>query len=148
MMSRPLHAHADLARWILDQQIGESDRDNVAPAAQAVCAALYGRLTPLVTASGSQAFLTRSLHMAQEQFPFLAGLRGGSSPDDCLDGLGEALQDVDPEEAYEALASVIANMIELLATFIGEDLTGRILREQWPNAPLLPGRQVVEEDRA
>ena len=125
-----------LAGWALDRELGQRGPGAIVPAAQAACAALYVRLTPLVTGSGSQGFLTRSLHLAQDQYPFLDGLRAGASPDTCLEGLDEALRDVGSDDAYQALVLVLAHMIGLLATFIGDDLAMRILGEAWPDLPL------------
>jgi hypothetical protein len=146
MVHVPTARHLVLARWALDRELDRhKSRESVVPAGQAACAALYRRLTPLVTSSGSQGFLTRSLHLAREQYPFLQGLRGGASPETCLEGLDEALRDVGSDDAYQALVLVLAHMIGLLATFIGDDLAMRILGEAWPNLPL-ESDEVQEEE--
>lgn len=134
-----------LARWVLDRELERQEPAAVVQAAQAACAALYVRLTPLVTTAGSQGFLTRSLHLARAQYPFLEDVRGGASAETCLDGANEALQAVGSDDAYEAFVLVLAHMLGLLATFIGDDLAMRLAGEAWPNLPPLSDEAPEEE---
>lgn len=136
-------AHDDLARWILDREISTPE-GAIEAVAQRACQKLYTRLASLITMAGTQAFLDRALHMARAEFPSLDGLRAGSSPDTCLDGIDEALRGLGPEEAREVLVSVFANLIELLVTFIGEHLTLHVVRDIWPDAPLARARRQEE----
>ena len=46
----------------------------------------------------------------------------------------------------DALVALIAHVIALLARFIGDDLTGKLIRQRWPDAPLgASGRQRRKE---
>ena len=145
MAQVPTEEHLKLARAVLDREMARQESRAVVSAAQAACAAFHRRLVPLVTSSGSQAFVTRSLHLAKEQYPFLEGLRGGASAETCLDGADGALRGADPDEGYEALVLVLAHMVCLLAAFIGDDLATRIVAEAWPGVPLGPTGAQEEE---
>jgi hypothetical protein len=128
-------SHRELALWILGHELRVlGDPGTPEAAAERVCQQLYARLGPLVTVAGSQAFLTRSLRLARDDFPFLEGLRAGPTAHVCLDGMDGALHDVEPELVLDAFVAVIANMIGLLVTFIGEDLAMLTIRDGWPDA--------------
>ena len=47
----------------------------------------------------------------------------------------ERARDVEPTQVQEGIGAVLANLIGLLDTFIGEDLALRLVREAWPDAP-------------
>lgn len=114
------------------------DADGLRPsaAAERVCQKLSRRLSRLVSPAGSQAILSRALHLARINFPFLEGVLAGRPPEACLEGLDERLQDVGSSEASAGLHAVLGAMLDLLVGFIGEDLTVRLVREVWPNLPV------------
>jgi hypothetical protein len=117
-------AQRELALWLLEDGMGDArDPEALLDAADGACQKLYRRLAKLVTVVGYQALLSRALHLARGEFPFLDGVRAGAPEGDCLDGL------------RAALTSVLANVIELLTIFIGDDLALRLVRDIWPNAP-------------
>jgi hypothetical protein len=51
--------------------------------------------------------------------------------------LSEHLRDVEAGEAGKGLVAVLGLLLDLLVGFIGEDLTFRLVREVWPDLPLL-----------
>ena len=141
-------AQRDLARRFLAEEIGHRQDPEALPAAgEQVFQKLCVRLAKLVTATGSHALLARALYLARAEFPFLAGVRAGTVPDTCLDGLRESLQGVEPAQAGDGLVAVLTNMIGLLVTFIGEDLTLRLVRDVWPGAPSGQTSPGVEDAR-
>ena len=130
-------AHRELGAWILSHELAllkDDATEATAAAAERACRRFYGRLRPLVTLPGSQAFLSRSLHLAAREHPFLVNVRAGSSEEECLQGLDHALNDIDPASAAAAFITVLSHMIALLVTFIGHDLTMHAIREVWPDA--------------
>lgn len=136
-MATATPAHQELARWILASEMGDRQEPTaVAEAAELACQKLSQRLARLVTVAGGQALLARALHLARPDFPFLEGVRPGSSPESCLEGLREHVQRVEPARAREGLALVLASLLGLLATFIGDELTLRLVRDVWPDARL------------
>jgi hypothetical protein len=130
-------AHRELARWLLAREVDHHREPiDLAAAAEAACRKLGHRVARLVTFVACQALLARALHLARRDFPFLEGVRPGPSPDVCLEGLAERLRGVEHARATEGLAAVLANVLGLLATFIGDEITMRLVRDAWPDARL------------
>jgi hypothetical protein len=128
--------HADLANWLLAKEIGtEADGVGVAAAAEQVGRKLSLRLSTLITPAGSQAILSRALHLARVEFPFLEGVHAGTTPEACFEGLGPPVLDLEAGEAGRGLHTVLRIMLDLLVGFIGEELTLRLVREVWPDLP-------------
>jgi hypothetical protein len=110
-------------------------------AAERVCNKLFRRLSSLVSPAASQALLSRALHLARAEFPFLDGVRADTSPETCFEGLGERAHQVEADEAGKGLLAVLRILLDLLLDllvgFIGEDLTLHLVREVWPDLPLI-----------
>jgi hypothetical protein len=130
-------AKRDLGRLLLTAATGDqTDPATLPGAAERAFQKLCRQLAELVTMVGSQALFSRALYLTRTQFPFLAGVRAGTTPEACLEGLRDSVQGVEPAQAREGLAALFATLIELLTTFIGEDLTLRLVAEVWPEMPL------------
>jgi hypothetical protein len=128
-------ARSDLARSLLAKEItGEADPRGLSQAAERVGQKLSRRLSRSVSAAGSQAMVSRALHLTRAEFPFLEGVCAGTPPEACFEGLIERVHNV---EAGEALVALLGTLLDLLVGFIGEDLTMRLVREVWPELPLL-----------
>ena len=128
---------SDLAAWLLARELAtEVDSPGLfLAAAERVYQKLAPGLSRLVSTAGAQAMLSRAPYVAQAQFPFLEGARAGASPDVCLQGLAERMQDIDAIEAAQGLQAVLGILIDLLFGFIGKDLTVGLVREVWPDLP-------------
>lgn len=90
-----------------------------------VAARLHERLTKLVGPGGFDVLLARALLLAKRGHPVLVGVDAG--PGGMLVGLGDAARD--PVAVEHAVTAIVANFIELLVVFIGEELTMRLLHE-------------------
>jgi hypothetical protein len=99
---------------------------------EASCRRLHARLDPLIGAGGFRALLARALHLAAKEFPFLDAVRVEEHPACGLKGLREAVKGLDAQSVGDAFALVLANIIWLLVTFIGEDIALGLVREVWP----------------
>ncbi|HUH07689.1 MAG TPA: hypothetical protein VML96_07775 [Egibacteraceae bacterium] len=124
-----------MAHWLLAGELG--DRQGLtaeADAAEAVCRKLTHRLARLVTFAGCQALLVRALRLTSADYPFLEGIRPGSSPESCLEGLREGVEGLEPARAREGMAMVLASLLWLITTFIGDEITLRLVRDVWPDA--------------
>lgn len=129
-------AHRDLANWLLAQEVHDpAEPKALQDAAERACQKLSERLTRLVTLAGYQALVARAVHLARGEYPFLEGVRPGSTSDVCLDGLQIQIETVDTATLHDGLTEVLAGVIGLLVTFIGEDLALRLVRDVWPDAP-------------
>ena len=109
--------------------------DAMPTAAERACQKLCVRLAKLVTAAGCQSLLARAIHLAAVDAPFLRGVRAGVVPAACLEGVHEAARGVSPETTRAGLVAVLAHLLGLLATFIGDDVTARIVGDVWSDAP-------------
>ncbi len=90
-----------------------------------VCNKLQVPLTTLAGVAGYRSLLARALSLAKQESPALLGWE--VQPDGSLHGLyGESMQ---------SGAVLIAHLIGLMITFIGESLTLRMLRDVWLNLP-------------
>jgi hypothetical protein len=90
-------------------------------------AALMGRV-------GFRALLSRALVLANAEIPWLRAV--DVQADGSLEGLDELKARVGSNEFLEGCVVLLAQFLGLLVTFIGEDLTLRLVRESWPKLPL------------
>lgn len=122
-------AHQELARWLLAQEMkGRPKAKTPLEGTQRVTTKLSTGITLLVSSDGYRALLGRALYLARAEYSVLDGVRVGTS-DFSLEGLRET------GTGHEALVSFLAQVIALLARFIGDDLTAKLIRQSWPDAP-------------
>lgn len=105
----------------------------IAAASRRLCEHLAEQLTPLIGVGGVAAICDRSLHLAQQKFPELAPLDTTDRTDPPFAHLQRFLERQEPAATTEAAVAVLVTAADLLALFIGESLTIRILREVWPD---------------
>jgi hypothetical protein len=114
----------ELARRLLAYEAaGTANAD--AQAVCRVCDKLRRPLTTLAGAAGFRSLLARALTLAKRENPLLAAWEVNS--DGSLQGLNG--------EAAQPGAVLIAQLIGLMITFIGESLTLRLLHDVWPDLP-------------
>ena len=98
-------------------------------AATRVSEKLRRPLSALAGASGFHALLARALTVAKRETHKLGAVQ--IKPDGSLDGLDELPND----DGNEASVMLIAQLLGLLANFIGEPLTLRLVQDTWPDLP-------------
>ncbi len=84
----------------------------------------------LIRFAGVDAFTTlirRALAMSREEIPALKNVKVG--PKGCV----ERLDLVAADGGIESGAAIIANLLWLMVTFIGEDLAMRLVKDVWPD---------------
>ena len=110
----------------------DADARTIAAAARRLCERFAKQLSPLIGDAGVAAICARSLHLTQQQFPSVAPLR--SSEDDApFTRVQASLERQAPVVDTKSAVAVLTTACELLASFIGESLTTRLLREAWPD---------------
>jgi hypothetical protein len=116
----------ELAQRLLAYEKAEAGTANPdARAVSRVCDKLRRPLITLAGAAGFRSLLARALTLAKQESPLLAAWEVKS--DGSLQGLkGEAVQ---------SGAVLIAHLIGLMITFIGESLTLRLLHDVWLELP-------------
>jgi hypothetical protein len=134
-------AYEQLAQWLLAHEMKERPQARTAvEAAERVAVELSSGASSLVSPDGYRALLKRALYLASAESKDLGGTRIGIS-DTYLEGLAGEASD-------HALVALFAHVIALLATFIGDELTGNLIRQRWPHAPIAARGLRLEEERA
>ena len=110
-----------------------ADASAVAAATGRLCEHFAHHLRPLVGDAGVAAIYARSLHLAQRHVPGLVPVRASGQDDGPLTRAQHFLKHQESPVAAEAAVAVLATVGELLASFIGDSLTTRLLREAWPD---------------
>jgi hypothetical protein len=105
----------------------------IAAAARRACEHLAAQLTPVIGDAGIAAICARSLHLTQRNFPGLAQAHAPAQEGAPFALLQLSLEQQEAADAIEAAITLMATVSELLALFIGESLTARLLCEAWPD---------------
>ena len=125
----------------LEAQGTQASESNV-PAVLLVCDKLRPYLAAVIGSTGFHALLSRAIALAKAESLWLRGLQ--VKGDGSLGELEECGVPVEPEEVTEGSVLLVAELFGLLATFIGENLTLRMVREVWPK--LSPGDLVFSKE--
>ncbi|WP_020470471.1 hypothetical protein [Zavarzinella formosa] len=121
-----------LARQLLAAEaVGPAVAEAVGVAAARTCERLRVPLTKLAGAAGFRSLMARALALAIVESPALAIVQ--VKADGSLDGLQHLK---DHQDGGQAGFVVVAQLLGLLVTFIGEPLTLGIVRDAWPNASI------------
>jgi hypothetical protein len=103
---------------------------------------------PLITLAGVAGFrslLSRALTLARAEAPSLSAVQVAA--DGSLEGLDDLEPQIGTDRAGNAGAILIAQLIALLLTFIGEGLTLHMVQNVWPEAAF-DGRDSEREKKA
>lgn len=113
------------ARLVAFEAAAQNQSVNHVLATCGVCEKLRRPLTTLAGTAGFTSVLSRALTLAQREAPALrvAQVR----PDGSMEGLSG--------NTSEAQSILVAYLLNLLLTFIGEALTMRLLSDIWPDVP-------------
>ena len=136
----------DLAQRLLAyQNVAGNASEPTEFAAFGVCERLRQPLITLAGLAGFRSLLSRALTLARAEAPSLSAVQVAA--DGSLKGLDELEPqiDIDKEQARDRGTILIAQLIGLLLTFIGEGLTLRLVQDVWPEAAF-EGR-VSEKER-
>ena len=127
----------DLARRLLAHEAGNGGQDveALADAAERAGDKLRLHLSKIIGQAGFQALLARALTLATAEFPWLAA-GGAAERDGSLKNLRAAAEGRELAQAGAGFVAVLGHILGLLVVFIGGDLTGRLVRQVWPEADL------------
>lgn len=136
-------ASPDFVRRLIVHEAGQApNHQGLTEAAERVCENLRLHLTKRVGQDGYRTLLVRALTLATVEFPPLSVVRVAA--DGTLEGLrpppsGEPQSresEGTGEETTEGVVILLEHLIGLLITFIGEDLTLRMVSTVWPTLHL------------
>ena len=130
-------------RLLTYEAVAGENSEPAESAAFRVCAKLRMPLITLAGVAGFRSLLSRALMLARAEAPSLSAVRVAA--DGSLKGLDELGPQIDKEQVRDGGAILIAQLIGLLLTFIGEGLTLRLVQDVWPEAAF-DGR-VSEKER-
>ena len=94
-------------------------------AAFRVCETLRRPISALAGVAGFRSLLSRALTLARAEAPSLSSLRVAA--DGSLQGLDELGRQIDKDQLREGGAILVAQLLALLLTFIGEAMTSRLV---------------------
>lgn len=134
-MRQSTPAALDLARLLLALEASESEHAEAeANAALSIFEKLRASLSKIVGVAGFQALLARALALAKAEADWLEAVR--IQPDATLTGLSEVAQQQPANAVAEGYTALVAHLLGLLVTFVGEALTLCLVRDIWPEARL------------
>jgi hypothetical protein len=132
-----------LARWLMAQQCDESEASEIGEAAALYpFAKLRLHLVKLIGVAGFQALLARAMALAKPEMSWLQGVVVRA--DGFLERVDPPIED--SEETRKGYTVLLAQLLGLLVTFIGEDMTVRLVRDVWPDAPVNNLDSAAEEN--
>ena len=115
----------ELAQQLLTlEAASQSASDSQEHAAVRVCEKLRISLTRFVGAVGFASLMRRSLALARTEVPSLQNIK--VNPDGALEGFEELANEAS-HEGCEAAMAIARHLLTLLATFVGEPMTLRLV---------------------
>jgi hypothetical protein len=134
----------DLARRLLALEAAQdkSSDDHINELIQ-VCEKLRVTVSKLVGVAGFASLLSRALALAKAEVPSLGVVKVRA--DGSLEGFAEAGQNQGPVPLGSGGDVLVAQLLGLLVTFIGQSLTLRLVRDAWTDASL-EGRDSSDEE--
>jgi hypothetical protein len=126
----------NLARKLISEESRSTETANSGgrPAFR-VCEKLRRPLSTLAGAAGFRSLAARALTLAKAEDSWLEGVT--VNPDGSFEFTGGIVAQLETSKAAKAGAAVVARLLGLLITFIGEALTIRLMHDVWPNAALV-----------
>lgn len=94
---------------------------------------LTQRLAPVIGDGGATAICNRSLHLTESRFSGLTARRSSEQGPGPFARAQVSLEHQESAMAADAAVALFTTVSKLLASFIGESLTTRLLREAWPD---------------
>jgi hypothetical protein len=135
----------DLAQRLLAYEAVEGESSEpTEPAFFRVYEKLRRHLCALAGIAGFHSLASRALTLAQSEAPGLRAVQ--ITADGCLQGIGELDPQLDDHETGGAEVILIAQLLGLLSTFIGEALTLQLVLNVWPEAALNDGDSGIRRD--
>lgn len=129
MINKPIR---DLAARVLATECGEEGI--TIHTAGRVCEKLGVLLSKLAGPAGYRSLLARALALAKAEEPALTSVK--VLADGTLHGLVDASTGVEINALMKGGLMLVAQLLGLLHTFIGEPLTMQLIKEIWPDTRL------------
>jgi len=132
IMRQTAPAAQDLAQRLLALEASVDNLPDVY-AASSTFEKLHLSLVKLIGVTGFQALLVRALALAKTEVAWLAAVE--VEADGTLRGFEENARKQSAEETIQGEVTLLSQLLGLLITFIGADLTLRLLKQIWSELP-------------
>jgi hypothetical protein len=133
-MNTATPAIQDLARRLITLETARDPSDGLVGDAVRVCEKLRVPLAKLAGVAGFRSLMARAMTLATAEVPWLDSVQVRA--DGSLEGFDAAGRQQGAVPGGEAGVVVVAQLLGLLVTFIGEPLTLRLVHDAWPDAPV------------
>ena len=144
-MNQPPPAARKLARWLLTYDSADvRTPGGKSPGVFFVCDKLRHHLTIYAGVAGFRSLLSRAHALAKAEVTWLDAVRVRG--DGSLEWPGADESQLDTKKIAAGEVALLAQLLGLLVTFIGESLTLLLVREIWPEAPYEGSDTGTEED--
>ena len=130
----PLETRNLARRLLVDEAAADKTSQSTESAVFRVYEKLHRSLCQLAGVAGFRSLASRALTLAKAEAPGLGAMQVNS--DGFLHGTREFEPQIDKYHDEEAELILIAQLLGLLITFIGETLTLRLVQDTWPSAGL------------
>ncbi|KYF72480.1 hypothetical protein [Sorangium cellulosum] len=145
-MSAPDARAGALSRRIIEHEIaGREAPADVAAVIEGAFRRLHQVMSTVIGPLGFQAVVTRAVHLTRRACPGFDACHVTCGDTVVMTGMSELIERDGAAQAGAAAAVLLANVISLLCSFIGEDLTFRLLRRGWTGLPGEGERPGAEE---
>lgn len=134
MMNRAAPQMRRIAHRLMVHEAPRNGAAKVVASAFPVIDKLSIHLAMLVSNGGVRALVARALVLAADEITWLGAVQVNANGD--LEGLETLGAGLDPETLLEGRVVLLAQLLGLLAAFIGPGLTSRLMNEIWPEIPL------------
>jgi hypothetical protein len=137
---------SELARQVVAKRAGPvASATTIAAAARRTYDDVARVSSPLIGQVGLEALMSRAVHLARREYPWLNSECAASEEHEDADGpfaqVARCLEQFEAGAAADAAAAVFGLSAGLLATLIGEGLTASLLYKAWPDAFPMPARE-------
>ena len=129
----------EAATRLLEHEAGgdQATAEDLAAAAGRLLERLLQRLAQVIGPGGVEAILLRTVALRRAEFPFLdqrvVPVRKSERPGEALRA---RLQQLEPDVIKEVSIILVATVVGLLATLIGDGLAWSLVRDLWPDTLL------------
>ena len=147
-MREPDQWVADAAQQVVAKRAGPSANAALLAAAARRTYEDFARVAaPLIGQEGVEALMSRAVHLARRQYPWLGADADDSAPHDqgTFGQVARCLEQAEAGTAVHAAGAVFGRVAGLLATLIGERLTASLLYKAWPDAFSTPVQRSEHE---
>ena len=141
-MNKATPAIQNLARRLIALEAARDPSNGPIDETTRACERLRVQLSKLAGAAGFRSLMARAKALATVELPWLESVQVRA--DGSLEGFDAARRQQGAVPGDEPGTVVVAQLLGLLVTFIGEPLTLRLVRDVWPDATLDETDRIAE----